>query len=1301
MKPKPVEMETCLVREGQPAALIAVPEDPAYRPVAEQLQDFVEKRTSARLRIVKGSSLVTKPVLWFTSGVLRSPKDGGLNLLLLGDLSSNPAIARLYMDYVAFEDAAYPGRGGHTVRTLIDPTGSGWNAVVLGGGGVAEVSDAVREFEGLLQLEGSSLFSEYFVRVTWGEGPALAEIKKRNESAKTWLPGWANRLRAPNSPEYQASNPGKPPLDYVFDLLNSYLMHGGLHYALSGDSERGGASLAPSEWARGVGKAMDALYENLAWVEAHRQGSYDDHYAVEIWLRAWQQVANCPYLTEQQREHGAAVMAFLASQMGMYRCDPDAYGKTSYRILSRHEYSGVFAGDALCQFVERHCNLSPELARELAAHRKNFRKVIKAMLGTYTTGFDHKWTLDGHWALLQVATEEPHPAYVSSGLARRNADYATMCINNAGDWVNFGADNVGPTEGYDAWQILGRAETLFHDGTYQWWLDQRMKRPVYKTFIMSFNWLAHWYQTRGASTPPTHLVGLNRALVPEPEYEDLIAGRGRLYAGLPVVNDVPLEKTFNKISFRDGLGEDDQYLLLDGFGGTPYSGNDANEICEYSRYGQRLLVELEVKPEPFYRNTVSVSRGNAGDPVGTFARLLDMADVGPLVYTRTEVDPLSGCRNVRHLFMEKGRYFVAIDEVVVLNDDEHFLTCNFRGLGVPTLDARSRTWKLGNEKADLFLQNVTLPTVEPAPQYTTSVRTSGVTSAEWRAMPVQVLRETAARSFHAGEKYRFANLFCGVRAGQKPGSEAVALSREAIVVRGPETVVYGAPWDEEARVGNLKIRASAFRLSRDSAQFISLTRLTLGGQTVLTSPEPVTLSLDLRKGLSHWQSPKSRCVRTIAWKPEWERSASFKETESGMSLPNRKRISVSFAEVSSAVAEILEEATGVRAEPTEPVDGAASPLIIHEARTLLPEGAPIVDAALFDLNSDERDEVVCARKDGHLVAVDQEGHVLLDLACGPSPLMSLWAGKLEERATILGGGEDGRVQCYDGRGQLRWIHQNTHWSYVAAPAVYSITVGDFQGTGQPQIALGCHGGVSMLNTDGAFVRFTTVYAHCISTLRAVALFGDKKEWLMAHSWGGGFKLVDPVSGQVVDTWAAFWGGGGNPQVVPSSEADHSFVHTGDIGVGFGKLLRESWERGSRSPQEVWRQNSWYKRSDGATRSALVRDLDGDGKREILCGVETGFLVCYDTEGKPLWKRLIGTPINALVAGDVTGDGKEEILVAGDQPALTVFDSKMNRVGSWSPSPARPIDRLWASVGRILATTRAGEVVSITLKAGTE
>ena len=945
--PHQVTPRTHPVEDGRATAIIAVPEDPRYQTAAEALQRSIQQQTGVQVPLVSAAELVTGPAFAF--------KPNASHLILLGDLTSNPAIARLYMDYVAFEDAAYPGQGGHTVRSVVDPLGLGWNAVILGGQGPDEVAAAVDEYVGLIDARDGEAYSEYCLRVTLGEHPFLAEMQRRTDAAREWLGGWDTDLLPPGSEEYKAKNPGKTPVQYVFVLLDRHLVYDGLHYGITGERE----------FAEAAGRAIDALYENLEWVEAHRKAPYDAHYMVEIWLRAWQQVANCPYLTSGQRDRGHAVMGFLAGQMAAYRPDHQAYGVTSYRILSRHQYSGIFGGDALCGWAQRHCELGPELSDSIALTRERFGIVIDAMTQTYTTGFDHKWGFDGNWHLLQAAVEGPRTEHITTGLARLNADFATMCINNAGEFVNFGAENIAATEAYDAYQILGRTETLLRDGRYQWWLDERMKRHPYKIFIMSINWLGHWYHTSVPAREPTHLIGINRILAPAPLHEDLIKGRGRTHGGNPVVNDVPLGETFNKISFRDGLGEDDQYLLLDGLGGTTYSGNDANGISEYSRYGERLLVQLTPKHEPFYQNTVSVSRGNAGDPAGTFARLVEMADIGPLAYTKSVVDPLTGCGNTRHVFMEKGRHVVLFDDVALHQDGEHSIACTFRGLGEPEVDRANGTWRLRGAKADLFLQNVSAPG-SPAPRLDGSVRDVGG-SFGGTAFDVQVLRETVAGEFSTDETYRFANLFYGHQPDEEPARKAVPLGRDAIAVRGDETVVYGAPLEGTTRKGGLSITAAAFRLARESVQFVRLKNIEFDGEPVIDFREPVTLSVDLANETCTWQASDSECTETIVWEPTWRMTSTLAQVGAGIELPTGETVRLraqAFLRGVEAVMAVADQAQPAR--PTEPPP-ATLPLVAS-ARELLPPEAPISDLTFADLDGDGVDEIICAREDGHLVA---------------------------------------------------------------------------------------------------------------------------------------------------------------------------------------------------------------------------------------------------------------------------------------------------------------------------------------------
>ncbi len=1265
-RPREVRTRTWLVRDGEPAAVIGVPDDPAYRPIAEDIVERVAQVAGIAPPIVPASELVAGPAMAWAPSV----GPDGPDLVLLGDLTGNPAIARLYIDWYAWEDAVIPGAGGHTVRTVVSPTGEGWNAVILGGPGPDEVAAAVAAWAPHIDGAVGRASAEYQFEVQFGEHPFLGTVTGRTETARAWPQAWSSYLARPED--------GADPVAWVFDVLTRFVVYGGLHYGVSGDPA----------FARMAGDGMDAVYEALAWVEANRRGSWDAHYMIEMWLRGWQQVANSPDITRRQRERGHTVMAFLAAQMSIYR----GMGReTPYRILSRHQYSGVFAGDALCRYVQKQCDLQGALASEVAQNRAGFRPVIHEMMQTYTTGFDHKWGLDGNWHLLQYAAEEPVTDYIAGGMARMNADFATMCINNAGEFVNFGAENIGAVEGYDAWQILGRAATLTGDGRYQWWLDNRMKRPPYKVFIMSMSWLGHWYQTALEPVEPTDMIGINRILVAAPLYEDLRAGKGRLYAGIPVVNDVALADGFNKITFRDGLDRDDQYLMLDGLGGITYSGNDANALAEYSRFATPLIVQYTVKHEPFYQNTCSVSRGNAGDPVATFAQLLQMADLERVLYTQSLLSPLQSADHTRHVFMERGGYVVILDDLRMHEADEYFLACTFRGFGEPEIDQAAGTWTLRNDAADLHLQSVALPGISPAPRLVPSVRTVAITY-EGAEFNVQVLRETVPATMAAGEGYRFANVFTGARGGEACALRAVGLSPDAIAMVEPGTVIYGAPRDGVADISGLTIDAAAFRLAEDSAEFIAITRLEADGDVLLQTADPVTVEIDFAAGACRLLSPQSRCTGTIAWEPEWTRRCSLTELAQGFALPGGEPIALDAQALQGAITVALEAA---RETPPAPAQAAAQTNAWPgDARRLLGPSASIKASARADLTGDGADELVMARADGHLVALMSGGEVLFDAALSESALLSVWAGELQGRPTVLCGTRDGMLYACDAGGQVRWSYRNTHFSYTTRFSVYSIAVGDFTGEGTRQVALGVHGGVVLLSLAGEprFVQYTQVYAHDIVPIHPLRLPGEERDWVLANSAGGGPKLVDPVEGIVVNGWAAMWGGRAYYMEEHRMGDELWFVHAGFNGVGAGRLDEQKWRAGERGA--VWAEGSWYIRTDGETRAVLVHDLTGDGVPEILTANETGFLVCYSLTGERLWTKLIGTEISDLLRADVLASDGMELVVAGREPGLTVLDGRRQELLRWSPDDRASVSQVREVNGGLMLTTGNGQVWSL-------
>src|SRR5690606_20007436 len=69
---------------------------------------------------------------------IKVPLEG--NVILLGNRSTNAAIRTLYDRFFALTDLKYPGAGGHEVRSVHNPFGNGFNAILVGGSDDAGVT---------------------------------------------------------------------------------------------------------------------------------------------------------------------------------------------------------------------------------------------------------------------------------------------------------------------------------------------------------------------------------------------------------------------------------------------------------------------------------------------------------------------------------------------------------------------------------------------------------------------------------------------------------------------------------------------------------------------------------------------------------------------------------------------------------------------------------------------------------------------------------------------------------------------------------------------------------------------------------------------------------------------------------------------------------------------------------------------------------------------------------------------------------------------------------------------------------
>lgn len=587
-----------------PTTTIVSPTTPAYEPIAQRLADDLQRSTGRRPTIRPG----TTPARELGAGPLIS----------LGNLMDSALGRRLYLDAYDFTDNAWPSPGGHVLRTVRDPLGTGAHVLVVGGSDPAGVADAAADLARLVETRGSRL--GYLNRVKLGR--LAVQIKRYTESllgddVKRW-----NRVGGSGSWDHQIAIT-KAAIGYLRTADEAYLagFRSELRYWFDHDVFQPGS------------EAPMMLHGHL-----------------NMLLMAWDLVADHPsFSPEERRRIDADFLAAFRTPEG-----PDRIAGESRTRAVRSNHSTRTGLDAYFggRYFARRYRLE-DGRRWMAIADGMFAPMLQsAKPGEDSWG--HQWACSLFNTVI-YALAAGKDEFLRSSVLKQAADRALIAhlyANPPFVYLAACAVATGDTGYLSSFpeNDLARLGAGMHGQGDEYLRSFVTGRPV---------------------VPRRDLLGVAVAPLAQRWYETYEGGtKGD---GFFVINQ-PLEACFDKISLREGWKPGDFYLLLDGISGGVHAYQNANCIVHLADQGINWLTGT-------YQFTGSATvRGENGVFVGIdaagpgqvhrYARRLYSGEagsraaagsIGPWLAVGAALEGLGGVDWQRHILRRCGRWTLVID----------------------------------------------------------------------------------------------------------------------------------------------------------------------------------------------------------------------------------------------------------------------------------------------------------------------------------------------------------------------------------------------------------------------------------------------------------------------------------------------------------------------------------------------------------------------------------------------------------------------------------------------------------------
>jgi len=1124
-KPKPLFRETPIVKDGKPLAAIAVSlKDDAQKKAAEDINRYVADLVGVKLPIVEASegaeALLAKT-----------------HLIAPGSLMTNSVVGRLYDTDFAYSDAEYPGKGGWVVRSVCDPFGAGRNVIVLGGSDPEGIAEATANFVRLLQKDEMGdivlpLTREIHVGPRLAEVPAFAKAPRfRSDTLK--------RIR--ESVQKSGTKRLEDALDKDAHVYSCFGHDVGAKFfrerllaALEYHPGKVNILFLKADAFRCLAHAFDLVEEVPVFSDAERLS------ITRFLLRKTLEHANASIYEEAQTKDEAIGNSHWGWPSCANLVNYCAYFRKYYELPELDE----LWQNRLLPFVAKHDTV--------------FKPTEEA------TGYmEYIGQMKAHMGLALGRRD-----FFASGAAAKNADLLGMVITNNGSLPGFG-DASGPRSGARHGPKAARCffdmmTRATGDGRYVWLRKKYMGNNGYES---PKSYYPRRYFTGIEPVEPKRHIGL------------FVQPLDPTHCPAPPKLE-PGERLFDKLTFRTGWGDGNDYLLLSGIGMGIHRHRHTNAIIRYQAKGKDWLMDDSYD----YRRkgerdhcSIIYSRDGKVSALPEVARLQHAEDLGSFAFVRSAVSPYGDVGWERDIIWRRNEFAVVFDVLRARTDGDYSFRALWLVNGETALEGRRL--KVTQDDKAFFLHHA-----GSAEQF---LQTETGFDVRWKG-----LGQLMTGRLTAGQDRYFKNTSWAQDGSDEPRYELLPLPLGAALLVGPDgpAVVGVGDGVRPLEVGQLTVVAKAFYVS---ARHMALweARGVKCGEAICEATEPVSFQASLTTGEAKLTKGSAAIARTPKGKEEWQQLqpavskalgelkvlAGSAEKEFGQGLP------------AAVPVEWAAKGEGVPIVSCMALKGKASGLAIARGKgiSIVDAGGKVLKAlemvsdvtalATGDIDGDGTDEVVIGMANGGLRAAALEGGLVWEtkLPKGRGPAVTAIAaaditgdGKCE----VLAGGNHRKLFAIDGTtGKGIWTCDLGLASYPHDQAVSALGIGDLNADGIPDIAVA-----------------TRVFNGRLVSGKG-ALMTRVSHASYPHN-----ALVRDLSGDKA------------PEVVFDSE--HGVLHAYNAK---GTPL-------------------WTFNAGDEVRTLTAADLDGDGTLEVLFGGHLGTLYCLNADATEKWHRSLGQPISSVL-----------------------------------------------------------------------